>query len=184
MLGWLQKHQVAIREVWLPASSVAANLLVAAALMVAVLSYCQQQRQTAVEASLSYVERFSDGAILTARNALFDSWKSYDFSMVSNGLSREEAEALVSRVVAAEKKVGNDLLTPISEIVTFIDGAQICIDQSICDRDVLHRQMGEYARTFYCLYRSVVEAQRRRAHMMGFGTGVEQFANNAGGCTA
>lgn len=184
VLSWLRRHKANIRDIWSPISTIVANILVAAALMVAVLTYCQQQRQTEVEASLSYVERFSDGAILAARNALFDSWKGYDFTTLSSGLSSEAAEALVTRVMAVEQAGGNDLLTPITEIATFIDGAQICIEQSICNSDVINRQMGDYARTFYCLYRSVIDGQRRRGQMSGYGTGLERIAALAGGCNA
>jgi hypothetical protein len=180
---WAKRRQGTIEGFWAPLSSIAANIVVVATLILALATYYQAQGQGQAEASLGYINRFNEGSILEARNLIYRSWLPYDFSGTNAALDQEVIDALLERVVPdVSTPEGLDHRLAIAGIVAFFDSAQTCVEQKACDGDVLRSQLGEYGRDFYCLYQSLIDRERQRGRLISFGGGLEQFTDAMGGC--
>jgi hypothetical protein len=183
MLSWLRKHQDIITGLWVPLSSLAANLLVVAALVIAFLTFQQQQRDAAVAASMNYVDQFNSGAILDARNVVFRSWLPYNFDVTGAALPKSALDALVSRVLLADEEQDKTyrLRTSLVNIVAFYDSVAACIRSMVCNSVLLREHLGGYGHDFLCLYQSFIEDQVIHSQLAGFGSGLLSFTG-ANGC--
>jgi hypothetical protein len=180
---WAKEHREVIEGVWAPLSTIAANCVIVATLLLALATYFQAQKTSQVEASLGYVDTFNGGEVLAARNIIYRSWIPYDFSGTSEGVSREVVDEILARVVPdISSTEGIEHRTSVATIVTFFDSAQACIGQEVCATEVFLRQAGEYARDFHCLYEPIIRNERERGRLVAYGVGLEAIAEKMGGC--
>lgn len=180
--GWLWKHRRWLAEVWAPATSILANLIVVATVILAVATYQQQQATTAQQASLGYVERFNSGEVLDARNVIYESWLPYDLSGVE-AVSPDVVKELLHRMLSgADQEAGTRMRIAMATIVTFFDGVQACLAEAVCGAGVLTSQLGEYAVDFHCLYGGVIKEEATTRRLVTFGEGLEAFASRVRSC--
>lgn len=181
MWSWLRKHRKDLSEIWAPITSIVSSVLVVATVVLAAATYWQQQGLAAAQASLAYVERFSSGEVLEARNLIYSTWLPYDFSALET-IEPSVADALVDGILTSSDQRGQGipLRVAVAEIVAFFDGVNGCGEIGVCDRTVLQAQMGEYARDFYCLYKGALQKEAKLRRLPSFGRGLEAFANAAG----
>ncbi len=182
MLNWVQRHQSSIADFWAPLTSILANVLVVVALIIAFLTYHQQQRDAAVAASMSYVNQFNSGEILQARNTVFRSWLPYDFNRTDGILPKAALDALVLRVLSADEEADPTyrLRTALVNIVAFYDSVAACARSQVCDNELLAQHLEGYGLDFLCLHQSFIEDQISQSHLTGFGAGLMAFAGGKG----
>ena len=182
MLAFLERHKGNIANLWAPLTTIVANSLVVVAILIAYMTYHQEQAATEIDASLRYVERFNSGEILAARNAVFQSWAKYQLHPTGT-FTREALDALIDRMIEEDEGSGSfGLRTSLVNLVAFFDGAQACLDAGGCDEMFLMAQIGDYARDFHCIYAGFILEQSSSSHLSGFGEGLAEIAAQRRAC--
>jgi hypothetical protein len=180
----LMRRLTASGQPLLTLTTILANIVVIAGLPIAYLTYVEANRAERVQRSLELVTNFNTGDMLAARNLIYRSWRNVVLPADDVALPREVVNGLVERVIAASQgdDAGLDVGTALVNVVTYLDGAHICADREVCDRETLRLQIGPYASTFHCLYQGFIQARRRSLRLPNFGVGVEKLGETKGGC--
>lgn len=147
--------------------------------------YRSQIDRTARQQSLDFVLRMHDDRIATARVAVLKPWLKYNLdALATSSASAEVVDALVLKMVDENTTddPATDAKSSIVILTEYLDSAQACIESKVCEAKVLDQLLGDFGRSFFCLYRPVIETMRKTARLDNFGRGSEAFAARQGSC--
>jgi hypothetical protein len=179
-----QRAGALLRDSFQAWSTIVANTAVAVTLGVALVTYLNEIKTQGRAAALSYVENFNDEPLLDARNSLYALWSSIELPSVSMGSIKPKLlYELFARQLDAETQADAlAIRTSVINIADYLDGANTCLDEGVCDERIIREQLGAYARNFYCLYEELIEAEAQRLNNLQFGSGVRALATAMEGC--
>ena len=109
-------------------------------------------------------------------------WLAYDLKQLNgSGVSSQMVDAFVEQL--AEKNASDDVLKDFQVnvliLTEFLDTAYICIEADLCDAEVMKQSFLDFARSFHCLYRPIIEGARSRSNLQSFGSGLEKLASGS-----
>lgn len=160
-------------------------LAIIAAVGIAWYEYRGQVERSAKERSLDFVLRFQEAKLSEARRIILRPWLNYDIDKLSkSGVGSKMVDELVLKIVDqnSDKNPSKDMRMNILALVEFLDSVQACVSAKVCESDVADQLLGEFAHSFYCLYRPIIEQTQSVARLQNFGTGLQQLAGKRGGC--
>lgn len=176
--------QVRVREAWVGWTQVLANILVPIALFVAVLNFYEQSKQGRRDAAARQIELFYSSDIARAQITLFAIWSDADLTVLRTPQKREFIDAFVERTIAASVTSRNEIVKSVAALASYFDRVEACIESQSCDEKELLRQLGGYARDFFCIYSVEIHRIREKSLVGDLGVGLESFAQRAGGCVS
>lgn len=164
-------------------SQIVSNLGVIVALAIAVLSYWQQSGAEARGAALERVGKFSDGALLEARQVLLNAWEGYDLSRIPEAERTPSVlQGVFERLPAMSPQGRFVTQKAIGNIADYFDGVHACRVASVCDPAIIDTQLGGYAHSFYCIYENEILRQRAKLGNPSLGEGLRQLSAQVGPC--
>lgn len=174
--------------------STIASFATVCAVGIALLAYWSDQKadrvaetlateQASRSASLSQIERFSTGDLLSARQVILKSIMVVGADQLQMIGSDEKSLADLKDAMASTS--GDELTYDLALItlVDFFDGLEACISAMVCSLDVLEPQIGSYGARFYCFFQPFIEETKVELFLDGFGVGVKNWADRFGMCS-
>ena len=164
-------------------STVFANILVPMSICIAAWSVLEANWREQRDAAQRQIALFYSPGLSEARQSVFDFWNGVDLSVFEVARSRSFIDAFVERTLQASDERKPQVTSAIVSLALYFDQVEICISSGRCEEEDLILQIGQFGRDFYCLFAGAIESQRQERLMVSFGTGLEAFADRAGGCT-
>jgi hypothetical protein len=179
-----RRDRAPLRDSFQAWSTIVANTAVAVTLGVALVTYLNEIKTQGRAAALSYVENFNDEPLLGARNRLYALWSNIELPSVSmESIKPKLLYELFARQLDAEPPADAlAIRTSVINIADYLDGANTCLEEGVCDERIIREQLGGYARNFYCLYEELIEAEAQRLNNLQFGSGARALATTMAGC--
>lgn len=159
-----------------------ANVTVVLGILIALLGLWNERSAGRISASLDYVDRFNEGAVLEARNTTYRAFLALGLDQLpADGLTAEAQSALIEALMATQERPG-ELELALVNITDFYDSLNACARTAVCDESILEAQVGPYGTRFFCFFRPYVLRVREESRVPRFGEGLEHFAAASGGC--
>lgn len=159
------------------AISIAANATVIVSLIIALVTYFDQQKQEQRNVARELVSDFNSGPVLTAQLALGRELARLPTEGLRNRtLDRDTMATLLEQVErTSDDPIGfqqNAVL-----IVSYFDDAQSCVDSQICSEDEIKLRLGEASIRYACLLLPYIAAVRENRLYSGLGDGLARLAD-------
>lgn len=162
--------------------SIAANLSVIIALIVAVGTYSAQMKQSKREAAFQFVSNLNSGDMLGVQRRFSLEFQKLPLGQLRGvALTRETMGTLVAQLVdqsADPDALREDIIT----LVSYLDDAQICIESGNCDATVIRSHMGETAKRYACILIPYVSELQKDLLLDGLGDGLQRLADYEHNC--
>jgi len=159
-------------------------MAVLVALVFGSYQYIQRVNQEKKRQSLVFVQSFQNEFMANSRRIILEPWLEYDLERLENTLVDKSTidEIVVKLVDTYAESPDADLRPHIIFITEYFDGVDSCIESSICDSGVIERQLGDFARDFYCLYLPALQRIKERSRLRSLGDGLREIAVRQGIC--
>lgn len=153
----------------------------------AYFEYLHKEDQRRIEGSLSYVKRFSEGAMLESTKRIGSAWYANrePLQRLQNSSSdatyRRRHHQLVMSVVELHQIADKDGLSTrgvvgdVDMVVSFFSELLICVKSDLCDAASAHAYFDSYAQRFYCLHEPYL-SWKAANYAANFGKDLAEFA--------
>lgn len=162
-------------DLCLKSIALVANVTVAAALVVGVMSYHAENRRTKISNTLQFIGHFDAGELSLDRRRILEQLVLLDFSALREAdLTVQVRQAFNEQFVATSPNPV-DMLVAISNITSYFDRAYICVDQNICDKELLLSHLGPYALNFFCIFAPTITVRKVQGLSLKHGLGLQKL---------
>lgn len=155
------------------AAEFASFVAVVVAIGVALFEYYSNAHQTRVQRSIDLLSMFNAPELRETRLAIEKPWLEYDLAALNALKSNVRALEHLSEIIVADNP---ELIHSLTYIVNLVDMMGLCVQEEICDKAVIERQIGGYVRNIYCLYGTQLERLREAKLLPDLGRGMAHIS--------
>lgn len=133
------------------------------------------------ERSLELVERFSQADLLIARDTVQSPWREISVrELIAEGIDRSTFNDLVSELVYED----DSLQRSVFQIIDFFESAKLCVDERLCNQEILKTFFEGYATEFNCTYGGYIDSLQETLGVNSLASGLRSFTDEDAECAA